>query len=114
MQRQLIDLFKTLPKRSDDWVFVRGDGPPYQHWDIHKPFKKLLKSLGINTNKFSWKEIRHTTGTLLHLKGADPLAIKDQLRHMTIQTTESFYIGSDVEYQRSQIEKLSLKKEATP
>jgi integrase len=111
MQKELTDLFKTLPKRSDDWVFVRADGLPYQHWDIHKPFKALLKTLGIDADKFSWKDIRHTTGTLLHLKGADPLAIKDQLRHTTIQTTESFYIGSDVEYQRSQIERLSLKKE---
>ncbi len=51
------------------------------------------------------------TGTLLHLKGADPLAIKDQLRHTTIKTTENFYIGSDVEYQRSQIQRLSLNKE---
>ncbi len=111
MQRDLIELFKTLPRRSE-WIFVKSDGLPYQHWDTHKPFKKLLKSLGIDTNKFSWKEIRHTTGTLLHLKGADPLAIKDQLRHTTIQTTEDFYIGADMEYQRSQIERLSLKKEA--
>jgi integrase len=113
MQKELIDLFRTLPERSDDWVFVKADGLPYQHWDIHKPFKALLKTLGIDADKFSWKDIRHTTGTLLHLKGADPLAIKEQLRHTTMQTTESFYIGSDVEYQRSQIERLSLKKEAT-
>ena len=111
MQKELIDLLKTLPKRSDDWVFVREDGLPYQHWDIHKPFKALLKSLGIDAERFSWKDIRHTTATLLHLKGADTMAIKDQLRHATMQTTENFYIGSDVEYQRSQIQRLSLKKE---
>jgi integrase len=113
MQKELIDLLKTLPKRSDDWVFVKANGLPYQHWDIHKPFKTLLKTLEIDADKFSWKDIRHTTGTLLHLKGADPLAIKEQLRHTAIQTTENFYIGSDVEYQRSQIQRLSLKKEVT-
>jgi site-specific recombinase XerD len=112
MQKELIDLLKNLPHRSDDWVFLRPDGLPYQHWNIHKPFKALLKNLGIDADKFSWKDIRHTTGTHLHLKGADPLAIKDQLRHTTMQTTESFYIGSDIEYQRSQIQRLSLKKEA--
>lgn len=111
MQKELIHLLKTLPKRSDDWVFVRADGLPYQHWDIHKPFKALLKTLGIDASKFSWKDIRHTTATLLHLKGADALAIKDQLRHTSISTTESFYIGSDIEHQRQQIERLSLKKE---
>jgi integrase len=113
MQKELIDLLKNLPHRSDDWVFLRPDGLPYQHWDIHKRFKALLKTLGIDADKFSWKDIRHTTGTLLHLKGADPLAIKDQLRHTSIQTTEDFYIGSDIEYQRSQIQRLSLKKEVT-
>ncbi len=35
------------------------------------------------------------------------LAIKDQLRHTTSRTTESFYIGSDLDYQRKQIEVLS-------
>ena len=37
-----------------------------------------------------------------------PIAIKDQLRHSTVRTTENFYIGSDIEYQREQIEKLIL------
>ena len=36
------------------------------------------------------------------------MAIKDQLRHATVKTTENFYIGSDIEYQREQIEKLVL------
>jgi integrase len=107
MQRELIDLFKALPNRSE-WVFIRADGTPYQQWDIYKPFQKLLASLGIDATQYSWKELRHTTGTLLHLKGADPLAIKDQLRHTTVKTTEDFYIGSDVEYQRQQNEKLVL------
>jgi integrase len=114
MQKELAQLIEDLSKakRSDEWVFVRGDGLPYQHWDIHKPFKALLKSLGIDNKKYSWKEIRHTTGTLLHLKGADTLAIRDQLRHTTSQTTESFYIGQDIEYQRAQIERLTLNQKA--
>ena len=36
------------------------------------------------------------------------LAIKDQLRHTDVKTTVHFYIGSDVGYQREQIEKLVL------
>jgi len=34
------------------------------------------------------------------------MAIKDQLRYSNIRTTVDFYIGSDVGYQREQIEKL--------
>ncbi len=109
MQRELIDLFKGLPRRSE-WVFFRWDGGPYNHWDIQKPFKALLASLGIDTKRYSWKEIRHTTGSLMNLKGAPPLAIKDQLRHSAIKTTVDFYIGSDIEYQREQSERLVLEK----
>ena len=109
MQRELIDLLRGLPKLSE-WVFSKGDETPYQHWDIHKPFRKILRSIGIDPEQYSWKELRHTTASLMHLKGVPPLVIKDQLRHTTVKTTESFYIGSDIEYQRQQIEKLSLKK----
>ena len=44
----------------------------------------------------------------MNLKGAPPIAIRDQLRHASVKTTENFYIGSDVNYQREMIEKLVL------
>ncbi len=110
MQRELIDLFKHLPGPSrSEWVFFKWDGGPLEHWDIQKPFKALLASLGNDTKKYSWKEIRHTTGSLMNLRGADPLAIKDQLRHTRLSTTEDFYIWSDIEYQGEQAEKLVLE-----
>jgi integrase len=109
MQKELIELFRGLPKRSE-WVFFRWDGGPFELWDIQKPFKALLASLGIDTKKYSWKEIRHTTGSLMNLRGAPPLSIKDQLRHSTMKTTEAFYIGTDIEYQREQNERLVLEK----
>jgi integrase len=107
MQRELIDLFKSLPKRSE-WVFSKPDGTPYNHWNIFKPFRKMLRSLGIDTRQYSWKELRHTTASIMNLKGSPPLAIKDQLRHTSVNTTENFYIGSDIEYQRMQNEKLVI------
>ena len=42
----------------------------------------------------------------MHRKGVSIFAIKDQLRHTNVKTTIDFYIGSDVRYQREQIEKL--------
>lgn len=107
MQRELIDLFKSLPKRSE-WVFFKWDGGPRNEWEIRKHFKALLESLGID-KRYSWKELRHTTGSLMNLKGASPIAIKDQLRHSTIKTTVDFYIGSDIEHQRKQAETLVLE-----
>ncbi len=105
MQRELIDLFEDLPKRSE-WVFYRADGNPYTRDHVYEPFKKVLRSLGIDEEKYAWKEIRHTTASLMHRKGVPALAIKDQLRHSNIRTTVDFYIGSDIGYQREQIEKL--------
>ena len=106
MQGELIDLFKNLPRKSE-WVFYRANGEPFSRDHIYKQFKKILKAVGIDPKRFSWKELRHTTGSLMHRKGVPALAIKDQLRHSDIRTTVDFYIGSDLEYQREQNEKLS-------
>jgi integrase len=107
MQRELTDLFESLPKHSE-WVFCREDGSPYTRDHVYGPFKRVLKAIGIDHKRYSWKELRHTTASLLNRKGVRPIAIKDQLRHSTVRTTENFYIGSDIEYQREQIEKLIL------
>jgi integrase len=107
MQNELVDLFKNLPNHSE-WVFYQPNGEPFKQWHIYQPFKKILKSLGIDTKQYSWKELRHTTASLMHRKGVPPLVIKDQLRHTNVKTTVDFYIGSDVAYQREMIEKLIL------
>ena len=107
MQKELIDLFENLPKRSE-CVFCQANGEPYRQWHIYKPFKQILKALGIDTKQYSWKELRHTTASLMHRKGVPALVIKDQLRHTNVKTTVDFYIGSDVDYQREMIEKLIL------
>jgi integrase len=106
MQRELIDLFKDLPKKSE-WVFFRPNGEPFDRDRVYKQFKKVLKVAGIDQRRYSWKELRHSTGSLMHKKGVPVLAIKDQLRHSDMRTTVDFYIGSDLDYQREQNEKLS-------
>jgi integrase len=102
MQKELIDLFETLPKRSE-WVFYQANGEPFKQWHIHKPFKKVLKAIGIDARRYSWKELRHTTASLMHRKGVPTLAIKDQLRHSNMKTTVDFYIGSDMDYRESRL-----------
>jgi integrase len=107
MQRELIDLFQSFPKRSEI-IFCQPNGEPFKQWHVYQPFKKILKFLGIDTKQYSWKELRHTTASLMHRKGVPALVIKDQLRHTNVKTTVDFYIGSDVGYQREMIEKLIL------
>lgn len=107
MHGELINLFRGLPICSE-WVFCKPDGLPYEHWNVFKPFKTVLKSQGIDPKLYSLKELRHTTASTMSLKGSDPIAIKDQLRHTNFKTTQDYYIGSDIEYQRKQIDKITL------
>ena len=107
MQKGLMAIFHAVP-RDSEWVFSKPDGLPYTHAQIFKPFRNILMSLGIDVKQYSLKELRHTTGSIMNLKGADPMAIKDQLRHTDFKTTQDYYIGSDIEYQREQISKITL------
>jgi site-specific recombinase XerD len=109
MPKALVNLIESLPKKSE-YVFCQPNGKPYRQWHVHKAFKKVLKAVGIDSKRYSWKELRHSTASQMHLKGVEVTAIKDQLRHSSSRTTENFYIGSDVSYQRSQIEKLSNER----
>ena len=108
MHPELVKTLEKLPKRSDEWVFTTPEGLPYRSWHIYKPFKKTLAKLGIPTDQFSFKELRHTTASIMNIKGSDPMAIKDQLRHTDFKTTQNFYIGTDVKYQREQLQKITL------
>lgn len=67
-------------------------------------------SLGIDVKQYSLKEVQHTTGSIMNIKGADPMAIKDQLRHTDFKTIQHFYIGSGIKYQCEQVEKLALER----
>ena len=106
MQDDLIQLFRSLPKRSEH-VFSRDDGEPLEDWHYYKPFKKALVAIGKNEKGWNFHTLRHTTGTQLYLKGVPAITIKDQLRHSDIRVTTDFYVGCDSEYQKAQIEKLS-------
>ncbi len=91
---------------ADEWVFTNANGLPYRHWHVYKPFKKILVKLGIKG--FSFKEMRHTTGSIMNIKGVGLMSIKDQLRHTDAKTTQNYYIGIDLEHQRKEIEKITL------
>ena len=112
MQDELIELFKSLPKKSE-LIFARDNGQPLKNWHYYKPLKKALEKIGKNEKGWNFHTIRHSTGTQLYLKGVSPIAIKDQLRHSDIRVTTGYYVGCDSEYQKAQIEKLTLASETT-
>ena len=107
MQQELIGLLKTLPVRSE-YVFSRPAGSRLWPWNFCKPFKKIVQAIGLDPKEYNCKEIRHTTGTLMHKKGVPVDDIATQLQHTTSKTTKDFYIGADHDYQREMAEKLIL------
>lgn len=105
MQDRLIELLTSLPKRSE-YVFSQEDGRPLKHWHYYRPFQKILKAMGENDGR-TFRNVRHTTGTHLHLKGASPIDIKDQLRHSDIRVTTNYYVGTDRDHQKKILERLT-------
>ena len=83
MPKDLEDLIESLPKKSE-YVFCQPNGKPYKQWHVYKAFKKVLKAVGIDSKRYSWKELRHSTASQMHLKGVEVTAIKDQLRHSPV------------------------------
>ncbi|MEM4721766.1 MAG: site-specific integrase, partial [Candidatus Methanomethylicaceae archaeon] len=108
MQDELVDLFREWLKRSEsEYVFSYKDGRPLRHWHYQGYFRKALETIGKRERGWSFHTLRHTTGTHLYLKGAPVIAIRDQLRHSDIRVTTDFYVGSDPQFQKREIEKLT-------
>jgi integrase len=105
MQDGLIELFRGLPKRSE-FVFCQEDGRELKHHHYYEPYKKIMKAIG-KEKGWNFHTLRHTTGTHLHLKGASPVDIKDQLRHSDIRVTVNYYIGTDSDHQKKIAEMLT-------
>jgi integrase len=110
MQKELAKYLKSIPVESE-YVLCLEDGSRVRHWHFYKRFKKILEAIGVDPKDYAPKEIRHTTGTLMYLRGAQVKAIADQLRHDDQKTTTDFYIGADPDYQRSQNELLVIQNQ---
>ena len=110
MQKELTEYLKSIPVRSK-YVLCLEDGSRLRHWHFYKRFKHILEAIGVDPRDYAPKEIRHTTGTHMYLKGAPVKAIADHLGHDDEKTTRDFYIGQDPDYQRSQNELLVIQNQ---
>jgi len=66
-------------------------------------------AIGLDPKQYFRNELKHTTDTLMYLKGAPAKAIADHLRHEDKKTTNGFCLGPDPNFQRSQNELLTLQ-----
>jgi len=54
---------------------------------IRRIIEARLKAVGLKTSKITAHSLRHTAGTIALMGGADLLAVKEMLRHSSINTT---------------------------
>jgi integrase/recombinase XerD len=85
-----------------DYVFhmTLDRSRPYSYWSALKRFKRMCRRAGFRDWKsMGWHMIRHSRATHMLDDGIDPVHIKDQLRHKSLNTTVR-YMHKDPEKQR--------------
>lgn len=85
-------LLKSLPVNGE-YVFPGKDGQPYR--DIKRAFGKAIKNAGIKQSsdpkqKIVPHSLRHTTVSLLSMRGADTTAVQHYIAHASKEMTEHY------------------------
>ena len=87
------------------YVFTKVDGTPYYpSYPTHELQKELKKH---NLPHIRWHDLRHTTASLLILKGWQMKEISEWLGHADITTTMNIYGHIDLDHKRKLGETLS-------
>jgi len=68
-------------------MFFQGRMAANSGCGILQTLQKIISAIGLNPNEYSCKELRHTTGTLMHKKGV-PWTICDAAQAQQHQDDE--------------------------
>lgn len=99
----IVDYLREFPRGNAQYLFTTlKRGHRMDQADVRKHLKKVAKKAGLDRRVYP-HQMRHTLATNLLLRGANPLLIKEQLRHRHIETTmhyiESNLIRNQTEYE---------------
>ena len=75
-------------KRTSDYVFATENGTHYDLKWIQKRWKQLLRGTNLENKRFH--DLRHTFATMLLLKGANLVQIKELMGHSSVKITEIY------------------------
>ena len=94
---ELLKLLKSRVngKKSDDFVFSKSNGSPYNRDYISRCFKRARKAAGLDKDIHLYS-LRHSFASNLSLKGVPIVAVKDLLGHSSLAMTQ-IYAHSDLE-----------------
>lgn len=90
---------------NSGYIFTKADGSPYYPSYPTHELQKLLKKH--NLPHIRWHDLRHTTASLLILKGWQMKEISDWLGHADISTTMNIYGHIGLDHKRKLGESLS-------
>ncbi len=87
MSELIFNLLNNL-KRNSDYVFATEKGTHYDLKWIQKRWRQLLKGTDLENKRFH--DLRHTFATMLLLKGANLIQIKELMGHSSVKITEIY------------------------
>lgn len=94
-----------------DLVVCTPQGQHIKPNSMGKKIAKIAKELGI---EFTFHTLRHTYATELMMSGANPLVVKDLMRHSKVQTTWDYYTHTQREDQRKALDDFYESEEHAP
>jgi site-specific recombinase XerD len=105
MAPRLHELFKSLPRKENPWVFSTSNNGPHLGHILSRDFRKLLKHCGIKGA--SLHTLRHTFASHLVMNGTDVYTVQKLLGHSSIKTTE-IYAHLAPDFLKAAVEKLKF------
>ena len=103
MAPRLHELFKSLPRKENPWVFSTSNDGPHLGHILSRDFRKLLKLCEIKGA--SLHTLRHTFASHLVMNGTDVYTVQKLLGHSSIKTTE-IYAHLAPDFLKAAVEKL--------
>lgn len=88
MTNRLVAALKAIRHLRSEWVFCDKSGERWTRNEIDTKLTRARKKAGLR--KFGWHELRHTFCSLLAMKGASVMAIKELAGHASIATTQGY------------------------
>jgi len=79
----------THHQAAPPWVFCDHQGKPFHQNLVRLRFFRLLKGAGVRHVRFH--DLRHTYASLLLQNGENPVYVKEQMGHCSIQVTVDLY-----------------------
>ena len=113
---EMLDFISDRVKNNlpEAYVFVNPHtGRYYAETTLKRVWDNIKKKAGIVKSFRLYDASRHSFGSQLIDKGANPYKVSKLMGHSSIKTTEKYYLHNEIKSLRTDLEKLSLKNVAT-